>query len=735
LSTGEKMQIGPVDNTLVGYVPPTLTPEQAADHTWRPDPKTWEEIKKHSVSQPAKVVITGYESKQAREPLSRAEATISTSRDPVGAPIFYRDVPLIPPDPDTEQRGIIKPLPDSVLPKIKWQLRYVNQTESKVMMTNLPTCGNCHSFSRDGKTMGIDVDGPANDKGLYALVPLKKVSTISNDYLLRWSSFSEEHAQKRFGFMSQVSPDGKYVVNSIDVPHAHGTRVLDRLYNGFYESYGFGQVFYPTRGVLAWYSKETGKLQPLPGADDPNFVQTSAFWTPDGKYLIYSRAAARDPYPAGYKRSTYANDPNETQIQYDLYKIPFNEGKGGTPERIVGASENGMSNNFPKVSPDGKWIIFVQCKNGLLMRPDSKLYIVPFEGGEARPLESNLARMNSWHTFNPNGHWLAFSSKSPSLYTHLYLTHIDDEGHASPPVIVENATASNRAVNIPEFLNLGSEGLDRIDTPAIDFYREFDLAQQLQDAHKYSDAVPAWKVAADKDPTDARPWNNMGVALAASGKTSDAVAAYEKSLVMNNDSSQTHNNLGSALAEAGRNDEAMAQIQKAIELDPDNGAAHINLGHLLEVTGHRQEAVEQLKLGIQIAPKNADGHNIYGVILAREGKMDEAIPELQQAVTLAPGSAECHYNLGRAYAATERFPEALPQFEAAAKLTGGREPAILQMLAAMYSETGNFSQAVLIAQQALDMAEKQQNSELATALRANLARYQHQALGGPSAQN
>ena len=734
-SAGEKMQIGPLDETLTGYVPPTLTPEQAADHTWRPDPKTWEEIKKQSLAQPANVVITGFASRQSGNPLSRATATISTSKDPVGAPIFYRDVPLIPPNPDTEQRGVIKPLPDSVLPKIKWQLRYVNQTESKVVMTNLPTCGNCHSFSRDGKTMGIDVDGPANDKGLFALVPIKKVSTISDDYLLRWSSFSEEHSQKRFGFMSQVSPDGKYVVNSIDVPHAHGTRVLDRLYNGFYENYGFGQVFYPTRGVLAWYSKETGKLQPLPGADDPNFVQTSAFWTVDGKYLIYSRAAARDPYPPGYKRSTYANDPNETQIQYDLYKIPFNDGRGGTPERIVGASENGMSNNFPKVSPDGKWIIFVQCKNGLLMRPDSKLYIVPFEGGEARPLESNLPLMNSWHTFNPNGHWLAFSSKSPSLYTHLYLTHIDDQGHASPPVVVENATAANRAVNIPEFVNLGPEGLDHIDTPAIDFYREFDLAQQLQDAHKYAEAVPAWTVAADKDPTDARPWNNMGVALAASGKTTDAIAAYDKSLAMNNDSSQTHNNLGSALAEAGRFDEAITQIEKAIALDPDNGTAHINLGHLLEVTGHRDEAIEQLKAGIQIAPKNADGHNIYGVILAREGKMDEAVAELRQAVTLSPGSAECHYNLGRAYAASSQFSDALPQFEAAARLTGNREPAILQMLAAMYSETGNFSQAVIIAQQALGVAEQQKSTDLATALRANLARYQHQAQAVPAAQN
>ena len=725
-SAGEKMRIGPLDDSITGYVPPALTPEQAADHTWRPDPKTWEEIKKRSALKPATVMISGFAGKQEREPLSHAEATISTSKEPVGAPLFYRDVPLIPPNPETEQRGVIKPLPDSVLPKIRWELRYVNQTESKVVMTNLPTCGNCHSFSRDGKTLGIDVDGPANDKGLYALVPLKKVSTISNDYLVRWSAFSEEHSQKRYGFMSQVSPDGRYVVNSIDVPHSHGTRLIDRLYNGFYENYGFGQVFYPTRGVLAWYSKETGKLQPLPGADDPNYVQTSAFWSPNGKYLIYSRALARDAYPPGNKRSTYANDPNETQIQYDLYKIPFNDGKGGTPERIVGASENGMSNNFPKVSPDGKWIIFVECKNGLLMRPDSKLYIVPFNGGVARPLESNLPVMNSWHTFNPNGHWLAFSSKSPSLYTHLYLTHIDDEGHASPAIVVENATAANRAVNIPEFLNIGPDGLDHIETPAIDFYREFDIAQQLQDAHKYAEAVPAWKVAAEKDPTDARPWNNMGMALAATGNTAEAIAAYQKSLSMNDASSQTHNNYGSALAEAGRLDEAMQQIQRAIGLDPDNGPAHINMGHLLEVTGRRPEAIEQLTIALQIAPKNADGHNIYGVILAREGKLDDAIAELRQAVTLAGANPECRYNLGRALAAAGRFTEALPQFESAAKLTGRHEPAILQMLAGMYSETGDYQRAVAIAREALELAEQQNKDELATSLRGNLARYEHQ---------
>ena len=48
-----------------------------------------------------------------------------------------------------------------------------------------------------------------------------------------------------------------------------------------------------------------------------------------------------------------------------------------------------MSNDFPKVSPDGRWIVFVQNHNGLLMRPDSKLYIVPFEGGKARLMKCN----------------------------------------------------------------------------------------------------------------------------------------------------------------------------------------------------------------------------------------------------------------------------------------------------------------------------------------------------------
>ena len=361
------------------------------------------------------------------------------------------------------------------------------------------------------------------------------------------------------------------------------------------------------------------------------------------------------------------------------------------------------------------------------MRPDSKLYIVPFAGGEARPLESNLPVMNSWHSWSPNGRWLVFSSKSPSFYTRLYLTHIDEEGHASPPVLIENATAANRAVNIPEFLNIGPDQLDRIETPVIDFYREFDAAEQLQEEHKYVEAIPAWQIAAAKDPTDARPLNNMGVALDASGRTTEAIEVYEKSLAINQDSSQTQNNLGSALAESGRLEEALRHIRRAVELDADNGSAHVNMGHiLLQMGGHGDEAVAELKKGIELSPGSPDGYNVYGVYLARGGQLEEAIALMQKAVELSPRSAEFRYNLGRALAAAGRFPEALPHFEAAAEITGHKDPGTMQMLAAMCFETGDVQRAIATAQEALRLATEQNDGQMAETLRKDLSRYQAQ---------
>lgn len=732
-SNGERMQIGQIDERCAkaGAVPPTLTPEQADGHTWKPDSATWEAILRHSVKQPAAVTIMGFRDEHTTQPVSQGQVTIQIAKDPVGAPIFFRDVPLI--SVPLGEKGVIMPIPTAAIPFIAWRLRYVGETESRLMMQGLPTCINCHSFSRDGSAMGLDVDGPGNDKGLYGIVPIRKETSIRNEDVIRWSSFAEERASKRFGFMSQISPDGQYVVTSIENPGSHIKDFDSRFYNGFYRDYGFGQVFYPTKGILAWYSKSTGKLKPLPGADDPAYVQAAAFWSPDGKYVVFSRAAAKEPYHEGQNEAQYANSPDETQIQYDLYRIPFNDGRGGTPERVVGASQNGMSNNFPKVSPDGRWIVFVQNRNGLLMRPDSNLYIVPFKGGTARRLECNLPRMNSWHTFSPNGRWLAFSSKGRSLYTQLFLTHIDENGKDSPPVLVENATAANRGVNIPEFVNIPPDGLVKMDAPATEFYRLTDAASELTRNGDYAGATAEWRKAVELDPADGKARYHLAYALDKQGQLDQAISQYRKSVELDGTNASAYASLSTALARSGGVAESIAAAKQALALNPKDVVTEGNLAASLLETGQTDEAVEHIRKALELDPNFADAHNMFGIVLARAGKLNESVAQLQQAVSLVPDSPEYHFNLSRFLAARRSFAEAIPECEKAVELWGGNEPQSLTLLAAMYSEVGRYSDAAQTARRALALATNENDVTLSQELRARIAYYDSQ-LGAAHAQ-
>ena len=713
------------------------TPEEISRRSWRPDAVTWTKIKDRSLK-PAVITVTGFAGDDFNHPVSRGTVTISTSADPVGAPIFYRDVPLLL-SPRTE-KGVIQPLPPSAIPLIKWKLRSIAQPESRTVMEGLYTCANCHSFSSDGKTMGLDMDGPKNDKGLYAIISVQKLITIRNQDVIRWSSFQEnldapnfEPAVKRFGFMSQISPNGRYVVTSIGPPNAGNVHqnknpgfapgLSDRLFSTVYQDIYFSQVFYPMRGILAFYDRVAKKLRPVPGADDPDFVQTSAFWSPDGKYLIFSRAQARDPYPPGAPDPTYANDPREPQIQYDLYRIPFNEGKGGQAEPIAGASSNGMSNDFPKVSPDGRWIVFVQNRNGLLMRPDSRLYIVPFAGGPARLMKCNASPMNSWHTFSPNGRWLAFSSKSRGPYTRLVLTHIDADGNDTPAILVDNATAANRAVNIPEFLNIPPGGLEKIDPQATQVYRYSTIAFELMEKGELAEAVEQWRQALQLDPDNALAHFSLAVSLSGINRENEAVAEYRKACALDAHHADWFNHLAVSLALTGDPDAAVETWQKSLALDPSNAEVEMQMGAVLVENGHVQDGLEHLRRAVEKAPEVAATHNALGWELAKAGRMDEAVEQLQKAVSLSPAAAGLYSNLGHVLELRGDSVQAVTALERAVELTQGKEPRALAALADAYANAGRLTEAIQTAHRALDIALQTHDDGLEKKLRGDISHY------------
>ena len=662
---GEPMRVGEIDKRCISNTNklPELTPEQAAAHTWKPDTETWARIRKQAGVGAVTVSISGLAAGAQTETVSRGAMQIRISADPVGAPIFYRDVPLMPSE---LEKGFIKPLATAAIPLIEWRMRNLADSQSHVVMTDLHTCANCHSFSGNGKTLGLDMDGPQNDKGLYAMVPVQPKMTIRTEDLVSWSSFPTENGSPvRVGFMSQLSPDGRHVVTTIRPP---GSKSANFYYVANFKDYRFLQVFYPTRGILAWYDRDAKKLQPLPGADDPRLVQASAVWSPDGKYLVFARAEAKEPYPADGKMAAYANDPAEVPMQYDLYRIPFNDGKGGKAEPIEGASHNGMSNSFPKISPDGKWMVFVQAHNGLLMRPDSQLYIVPAAGGTARRMTCNTPLMNSWHSFSPNGRWLVFSSKSRSPYTQMFLTHIDAEGNDTPAILIENSTAANRAVNLPEFVNMRPSGIEHIDTPAVDFYKQYDVAADLAKKGQYAAAIPEWNKALAMSPNDARAHNNFGQTLAHLGKKESAIAELRKAVAAKPNYPEAQNNLGIALASAGHASEAVEHYRLAIEQNPGYAEAHSNLGHALADQGRPDEAIEQYEQALSINPEYSEAHNNLGFALTAQGRLDEAVAEYRKAIQSDPKYAHAYNNLGLALAMQGKMDEATEDFSKALEL-------------------------------------------------------------------
>ena len=160
---------------------PALKP---GEFNWKPDGDVWAAIKKHQ-GVPITVTIAG--------PRDRARVTIHISKDPVGAPIFYRDVPLMP---EETEKGVIKPLVASALPLIAWRLRDVSENRSRLLLEGLPTCANCHSFSGDGKSLAMDLDGPGNDKGLYAIAGLDRVTSIRQQDVIEWNSFRRDAAAR-----------------------------------------------------------------------------------------------------------------------------------------------------------------------------------------------------------------------------------------------------------------------------------------------------------------------------------------------------------------------------------------------------------------------------------------------------------------------------------------------------------------------------------------------------------
>ena len=93
------------------------------------------------------------------------------------------------------------------------------------------------------------------------------------------------------------------------------------------------------------------------------------------------------------------------------------------------------------------------------------------------------------------------------------------DGNSSPAILIDNATASNRAVNIPEFVNIAGDGIEDIQVPAVEQYKLMDEAMDLEEKGKNDQALAIWKKAVAMDPDNAKAQNGLGISLYVHGDT------------------------------------------------------------------------------------------------------------------------------------------------------------------------------------------------------------------------
>jgi Flp pilus assembly protein TadD len=123
-------------------------------------------------------------------------------------------------------------------------------------------------------------------------------------------------------------------------------------------------------------------------------------------------------------------------------------------------------------------------------------------------------------------------------------------------------------VNIPEFVNISPDGMMKIDVPAAESYRLFDVAMDLTVKGQAEAGIAEWKKVLELDPRNAKAHHNLGTALLLQGNRAEGITHLQKALEVDPDVSNTQSSLGIALLEEEKLDEAIPHLQRALELNP-----------------------------------------------------------------------------------------------------------------------------------------------------------------------
>ena len=210
---------------------------------------------------------------------------------------------------------------------------------------------------------------------------------------------------------------------------------------------------------LVFYDADTHTLTNIFKTED--YLETFPCWAPDGKKLYY--CSVYTPVLQG-KESKHRSDivlSGYDKLRYNLMSLTFDEQTRsfGAPQLELACDSMGKSVSVPRVSPDGRYLLFTLGDYGQfhIWHNSADLYIKDLHTGQVRPLtQTNSLGVDSYHTWSSNGRWIVFSSRrDDATYTRPYIAYFDPQGRdykafILPQLDPEHNLMLLKSYNVPE---------------------------------------------------------------------------------------------------------------------------------------------------------------------------------------------------------------------------------------------------------------------------------------------
>ncbi|MBO4811994.1 MAG: PD40 domain-containing protein [Prevotella sp.] len=273
------------------------------------------------------------------------------------------------------------------------------------------------------------------------------------------------------GKVSRVNLKRDYTISGGVYPAWHPTAKLiafstNKTRQAFHTANPNKIEVYDLASDMILYDVETDSVSVV--SEDPDLLEVYPTWSPDGKYLYYCKSVPLPEELQGQDiRTTYP------KTQYNLYRRTFDVATHdfGEEELVYDAASSDKSVTLPRLSPDGRYLLFALGQYGCFhsRHHDADIVCIPMDQYDGTALTGETATTvdlsllnsdgysDSYPSWSSNGHWIMCASRrDDDNYSRVYFAYFNngkvEKAFLLPQEDPELHITLLKSYNRPEFM-------------------------------------------------------------------------------------------------------------------------------------------------------------------------------------------------------------------------------------------------------------------------------------------